>query len=249
MDYRILSMKLDGVFRVMYRRKPMQSGKMYRIILLMAVVSAVLGLITARQCDTIILLPFLPSIAVCAVVFVLCFSYIRVKNYQKYGSVWKPKEKDKEPKILYVDDDIDEVSSPYEKAIFQSFSELYDKKNAKRRKKNKPALTAEEFMEFLEKENEKFKRDSRRMPVIWGIICIITTVVMAIMGGFSDILDGCIFFAILAGLMTVIYYFVFGKFVYGKILSERVRLLAKCRKNNKTILDYADYTKKGSKPS
>ena len=70
-------------------------------------------------------------------------------------------------------------------------------------------------MEFLEKENEKLKKDSRRMPLLWVCICVFTTVVMAMTGGFAGFVDGCIFFAILAGIMFVIYYFIFGRFFYG----------------------------------
>ncbi|MCM1159542.1 MAG: DUF1048 domain-containing protein [Bacteroidales bacterium] len=234
----LVSAVMDGMFRIMYHSKPLQSSKLSNIILIMSVISAVLGLVTANLCGVVLLLPFVPTLTICIVVIIFCFTYTRVRNYLKYGSVWKPKEKAEKRKPLSFDDTADEISSPYEKELFKNFSELYDKKNAKRKKKNQPALTPEEFMDFLEKENEKLKRDSRRMPAIWGIIAIITTVAMAVTGSFTGILDGFIFFAILAAAMSAIYYFIFGRFFYGKILSDRIRLLAKCRRNNKTVLDY-----------
>lgn len=240
----LVSTVLEGVFLVMYRSKPLRSGKLSNIILIVAVISAILGIVTANKCNVQLLLPFVPTLTACIVVIVLCSVYTRVKNYQKYGSFRKPKEKDEKVKILYVDDTFDKLSTPYERELIRNFTELYHKKNKKRQKKNMPALTPEEFMEFLEKENEKLKRDSRRIPVIWGIICVVTTVVMGIIGGFTDILDGFLFFALLAGIMFVIYYFIFAKFLYGKIMSDRIRMCEKCRKNNKTILDYAEQESK-----
>lgn len=234
---------LDGVLGIIYRKRLPQFGKLVNIILIVAVISAGLGSVIAGICDVVVLLPLIPTLIICILVIIICFTYKRVKNYQRYGSVWKPKEERETSKPMYFNSDVDEVSSEYERQMIENFAQVYRKKNEKQMKKNKPALTPEEFMEFLEKENEKLKKDSRRMPLLWVCICVFTTVVMAMTGGFAGFVDGCIFFAILAGIMFVIYYFIFGRFFYGKILSDRVRLFEKCRRNNKTILDYAEKEK------
>lgn len=237
----LVSIVLEWILLAVYHYKNLQFNKLLSgIIVIVSILSAVLGIVIAEKCNVQVLLPYEFALIGSIVVILFGSVYKRMKNYAKYGSFRKPKEKEERVKLLYFDDAVDGVSTPYEKELIQSFSELYDKKNAKRQKKNQPAMTAEEFMEFLEKENAKMKRDSKLIPMIWGMICIVTTAVMALAGGFRNVLDACIFFAILAGAMMVIYYLIFGKFIYGKILSDRIRLLAKCRKHDKTILDYRE---------
>ena len=231
---------LDEVLGFIYRRKLPPLDQLVNIILIAAVISAGFGLVIASRCDVKIFLPLIPTLITCILLIIVCFTYKRVKNYQRYGSVWKPKEVRETSKSMYFNADVDEVSSEYERQLIENFAEVYRKKNAKQLKKNKPVLTPEEFMELLEKENEKLKKDSRRMPMLWVCICVLTTLVMAMAGGFTGFMDGCIFFAVLAGIMFVMYYFIFARFFYGKILSDRVCLFEKCRRNNKTILDYAE---------
>lgn len=234
---------LDGVLGIIYRNKLPQSGKLVNIILIAAVFSAVLDSVIVSINNVVVLLPLIPTLISCIMVIVICFIYKRMKNYQRYGSVWKPKEESETFKPMYFDVDADEVSSEYERQMIESFAQVYHRKNAKQLKKNKTLLTPEEFMDLLEEENVELKKESRRMPLFWGGICVLTTVFTGIYGGFEGFLDGCLFFVVLAGIMAVIYYFIFGRFIYGKILSDRVRLFEKCRRNNKTILDYAEKEK------
>ncbi|MCM1399968.1 MAG: DUF1048 domain-containing protein [Clostridium sp.] len=232
----VVSEVLDIVLNVVYRNKPAESDKLVRIILLVAVVSGIIGLVVAHTCNLELLLPLVPTMIICITVIAIGFICKRIKNYKQYGSVWAPKE-EKIKNVISVSDD-DGTFSEYEQLIIGHFSELYDKKNAKRRKKKEPAMTKEEFMDFLEKENGKLKRDSKRMPILWGILCIITTVTVGVAGGFKNFADGAGFFGILAGSMFVVYYFIFAKFFYGKILRDRMRLFEKCRRDGKTVLDY-----------
>ncbi|MCM1273502.1 MAG: DUF1048 domain-containing protein [Clostridium sp.] len=232
----VVSEVLDIVLNIVYRNKPAKSDKLVRIILLVAVVSGIIGLVVAHTCNLELLLPLVPTMISCITVIAVGFIYKRIKNYKQYGSIWAPKE-EKIKNVISVSDD-DGTFSEYEQLIIGHFSELYDKKNAKRIKKNKPAMTKEEFMDFLEKENGKLKRDSKRMPILWGILCIITTVTVGVAGGFKNFADGAGFFGILAGSMFVVYYFIFAKFFYGKILRDRMRLFEKCRRDGKTVLDY-----------
>lgn len=232
---------LKGIIGFIYRNKSLYSGKLVYIILISSVISAVIGLVVANTCNIILLLPLMPTLVVCIITIVICFTYTGVKNYRRYGSIRKPKEeKESSNKLFYFNYNNDEVSSEYERQLIQGFVDVYNKKNAKLLKKNKPALYPEEFMDFLEKENIKLKKDSRRIPFLWCVICVLTVVLTGMAGGFSSFVDGCLFFVVLALIMFIIYYLIFGKLLFGKILQDRARLFEKCRRNNKTILDYAE---------
>ncbi len=233
----LVSIILDIVFSVAYRNKLAKSDKLVSIIFATGIGSAAIGLIIGNTMNIELLLPLVPTFAVCITVIVVCFIIKRIKNYKQYGSIWVPKEETIK-KAFYVLDD-GEAISEYGQLMIQHFSEFYDKKNAKRLKKNEPALTPEEFMDFLERENVKLKKDSKRMPILWGMLCILATVTIGVAEGFESFADGVAFFGMLAGCMFVVYYFIFAKFIYGKLLRDRIKLFEKCRKDGKTLLDYA----------
>lgn len=214
----------------MFKWKKVGSGIFSVVVCILLIGLLIVGIVLTDGNELGI--PLLPSIIVSALYLIVYYIFSVRKNLKEFGTIRKPKDKDKMKFSDY-------VNKLVEESLPQELAKRYEKENKKLARKGKPAMTPEEYMDKLRKENEKSLRNLKwgnRFVVVF-VIALITGMIVAEAVKGSEIVDLVIYAAVLIAFeIPLLKFFISMDGGY----STRIKVFEECDRQGITILEYAE---------
>lgn len=225
----ILSLILGSVGQVILFHLKKVNVTVISVIVIFVGVSAVIGGCIWMG-DRTISVPLLPTMIISGG-YVAVYKGIQLAlRYRKYGTFKKP-VKDGSVKEIFKESYQESMQKDLPKELKKRFLKM----NGKRRKRGKPELTPEEYMELLHKENKKVLFQNKILLVmyilIWGFfVGLIAT---------DSTVEDTLLFAVILGFIFFPLYLLLSHCA-KKLAAGRKYLLEQCEEEGITVIELAE---------
>lgn len=225
----ILSLILGSVGQVILFRLKKVNVTVISVIVIFVGVSAVIGGCIWMG-ERTISVPLLPTMIISGG-YVAVYKGIQLAlRYRKYGTFKKP-VKDGSVKEIFKESYQESMQKDLPKELKKRFLKM----NGKRRKRGKPELTPEEYMELLHKENKKVLFQNKILLVMYVLIWGFFVVIIAT----DSTVEDTLLFAVILGFIFFPLYLLLSHCA-KKLAAGRKYLLEQCEEEGITVIELAE---------